>query len=292
MYRCRAEELYGIVGVSSIQLAGMQRTTTREQQKEKKKKKRPLFLSHPTGTHSMFLIRTQLVLRSYWRFGGTAEMSFCPPEQNRSSYGRPEETEWSWWPDACFLKEEGSKGVVSLPLAEPDANCTPRITLRTACSGWVPIRSTAGPSLVSHQTDRRTWCLLFRKGSLGKHQARENIPKSLLRKAIGEQNTNLSWSCVAGCVGVWEPASRLDERSCSPWGDTSTGVVITVWFPRHCMQIIFVQQSELQPGCSVGNTEPKLSSLGMTECLLENRKCVTEKGRDRFWGKVSLRDPK
>lgn len=142
-----------------------------------------------------------------------------------------------------LLLEAGrNDGDWSLPLALPAANSTLQGT-RRAYRYSVPSQGRAGPSPGSHQADRRKQYLLLWKGGLGKHQA---ATMSFLWKAVGKPNLNLSWSCVAGCVGVRELANRLDERSRSPWGDTSRGVVITVWFPWYCMQIISVQQSWTQ----------------------------------------------
>jgi len=63
MYKCRTEELYGIVGVFISRYAKNHHKNNR-----KEKKLESLFLSHPTGNHSMFLERIQLVLKSYRRY--------------------------------------------------------------------------------------------------------------------------------------------------------------------------------------------------------------------------------
>lgn len=100
------------MGVSSPQLVDIQRTTIRTTEQ-----RRELFWSHPTGKHSVFLLRTQLVLKSYWRVGDAAEMSLCLGLQYRmygyqkyvfyhqkhSQYRRSEEKVCT-----CSFKEEGS----------------------------------------------------------------------------------------------------------------------------------------------------------------------------------------
>lgn len=116
----------------------------------------------------------------------------------------------------------------------------------------------AARSLAGAELDPTSWATKLTGGSgvcfseKGAWESTRQRP-SLLWKAIGKQNIDLSGSCVAGCVGVWELANRLDERSCAPWGDRSRGVVRAVWFPWYCMQIISVQLSELHPAYSEVN---------------------------------------
>lgn len=170
-------------------------------------------------------------------------MSFWPPHQNclfSSTGGQKGKYRHEGWTPVSWRGKERW----GLEPAASTACCKQHTAgHREGLQTLGPSQGRAGPSPGSHQADRRKQYLLLWKGGLGKHQA---ATMSLLWKAVGKPNLNLSWSCVAGCVGVRELANRLDERRRSPWGDTSRGVVITVWFPWYCMQIISVQQSWTQ----------------------------------------------
>lgn len=175
----------------------MQRTTTRTREKGKKE---------------LAFITLELEITVYfWQepgwcknpFGDTAEIPLWSPQQSCSWYRKSEEKVWIWGPDTHFLKEEGSRGVASLPLAQPAASCTLWITWM-ACSCSVPSRSTAELGLVRHQTDRRKWHLLSEKEAWESTRQREYTRKLVVKSKRETKywSVLVLCSCLCRCLGT------------------------------------------------------------------------------------------
>lgn len=183
MYRCRTEELYGMVRISSSQLVDMQSTITRTtEQRQELVSVTPNWKTQYISAKNPASVK---ILLENWRccrdvtLMASAE-TFMVQKVRRKSLdleGRhlfPEGGRKLWGLWACHFLMETAHWIT-----------------RTACGCSVPNRSTSGPSLKSLQIGSS---LLFWEGSLEKHQAVRTYQKVCCEQWT--KNWSL-WSCAA-----------------------------------------------------------------------------------------------